>query len=634
MWNYSFVVPSLLVLIIFLGYYFLTPRIPINLNRMFLYLIGIESLVLLSDLLATWADSNYQSFSVASLYLFNSFYFIAFFVRAVFFFVFTSLILNFWAPRVSLIRKLILMIPTIITSVIVLLAPWTQWFYYIDGEGYHSGPLYNLIYVESVFYIFHSFCIIYAYRANFRNIRERNSTIFFNTCLLVGLIMRYSFPRYLLMDTFCLMAIIIIYLTFENPDFYLEGRTGLFNSNALRSYIREIHGKRKYKLFAVLIHNYSEIRDIYGMNQMDRGICLIGDYLKQIFPFQKVFYNRSGRFSILVEHNVDMDFRKMGNMIQDRFREPWKADDVEIYADVGSALLDVGENQDLTVEGISQLMIAAFALAGNSDGTTLPIVDEAYAEKTKWESEVKKALSYALENDGVEVFLQPIVDAKTRQITGAEALARIRDRNGNLILPGLFIPIAERNGKINKLGEIVFNKICEFIKENDITKYGLSWINLNLSPVQFMRPDLGDRLLDFVNKMQVDPRFIHLEITEENMVDEQLLEKQIDALRTNGFSFVLDDYGKGYSNMSRLRSCPFVNIKLDMSIVWDYCKAPDEMVPNMVKTFSGMGFEITAEGIEDEKMADAMEHIGCNYLQGYLYSKPVPMDEFVKLLKN
>ncbi len=634
MWNYSFVVPSFLVLIIFLGYYYMTPRIPITLNRLFLLLIGIEGLVLLSDLLATWADSNYQSFSVASLYFLNSLYFIAFFVRAVLFFMFTALTLDFLSSDYFYIRKFILIIPELVATILVLIAPWTKWFYYIDETGYHSGPLYNFLYVEFLFYLIHSFFIILANRSRFRNYRERNSTLFYNTALLIGITMRYNFPQYLLMDTFCLMAIIIIYLTFENPDFYLEGRTGLFNSLALRYYVKEIHGKRRYKLLAIIIHNYSEIREIYGVDQMDKGICLIGAYLKQTFIEQKVFYNRSGRYTIMFEYSDRVDFDCISRNIQDRFREPWIADNVEIYADVGMAVLDPGEGNKLTFERISQLLIETFALAETSDGTSLPLVDEAYAERTGGEADVKKALNYALENDGVEVFLQPIVDAKTREIVGAEALSRIRDRNGNLIPPGLFIPIAERNGKINQLGEIVFYKACEFIKNNDIREYGISWININLSPVQFMRADLGKRLMDFVSKMAIDPGFIHLEITEETMVDEQLLIKQIESLRANGFCFVLDDYGKGYSNMSRLKKCPFINIKLDMSIVWDYCKAPDEMLPSMVKTFSMMGFQITAEGIEDENMANAMQQIGCNYLQGYLYSKPIPMREFVELIKK
>ena len=97
-----------------------------------------------------------------------------------------------------------------------------------------------------------------------------------------------------------------------------------------------------------------------------------------------------------------------------------------------------------------------------------------------------------------------------------------------------------------------------------------------------------------------------------------------------GFVFVLDDYGTGYSNLSRLKKCPFASVKLDMSIVWDFCKEQDAILPNMIKALKHMGFTITAEGIEDEDMERIMKRIGCDYLQGYHYSKPVPAKEFAE----
>lgn len=97
-----------------------------------------------------------------------------------------------------------------------------------------------------------------------------------------------------------------------------------------------------------------------------------------------------------------------------------------------------------------------------------------------------------------------------------------------------------------------------------------------------------------------------------------------------GFKFALDDYGTGYSNLARVKRCSFENVKLDMSIVWDYCKEPDAILPNMIQAFKHMGFSVTAEGIEDEDMEETMKKAGCDFLQGYHYSKPVPAKEFAE----
>ena len=283
----------------------------------------------------------------------------------------------------------------------------------------------------------------------------------------------------------------------------------------------------------------------------------------------------------------------------------------------------------MTISVISNLMIAMERVRSNAS-TTDDSIDINAMREIDEQVVVKRALDMALEQDAVEVFLQPIVDSRTRKTVGAEALARIRNEAGELIPPGVFIPIAEQGGYINQLGEQVFEKTCRFIRENDIASRGFQWINVNLSPIQCMRKDLNRRFMELLNRYGVDPAMIHLEITEESMVDYEVLEKQIQALRSNGFSFALDDYGSGYSNLTRVKRYPFVNIKLDIEVVRDYCRNRDNLLPNLVNAFRQMGFSITAEGIETEEMAVVMTEIGCDYLQGFRFSRPIPMDEFLK----
>lgn len=625
MWNYTYVIPTLLVLALFVLYFVTLPRIRIRMNRTFIRLILIECTVMISDIISTWADMNHKDFSFFTLYFLNSLYFIAFFARAFYFFVFTASVLKLRFFRSS-VKIALSNVPFFIASLIVLFTPITRWFYYMDQDGYHNGPLYNLLYVEFWVYLAMSFYAIFT-RADFvRKKKEYQGVFWYNVILLCGTIVRMAFPHYLLMDTFCLLTLIIIYLSFMNPDFYMEGRTWIFNSRALREYLEEINGKKKYEIFAFTIHNYKDLREIYGVKQMDDGVLMIGNYLHKTFPKQSSFYYRNGRFAILCENNENTN--DMMAKIQERFKNPWQAVDAELYLDVGCAVLDT-EDYKYNFSTIIQLLVDVFNEASLSDKNEIRRVDSSFGEKAEKEIEIKKAIEYAVDHDQVEVFLQPIVDAQSGKLVGAEALARIRDSKGNIISPNQFIPIAERNGRINQLGKQVFLKVCKFINDYDCEKIGLEWINVNLSPIQFMRADLGETLLTDIKNYNVDPDFIHLEITEEAMVDEQLLVYQTDYIGEMGFHFVLDDYGKGYSNFARVRKMSFINIKLDMSIVWDYCEKPDPLIPNMVQTFNTMGFGITAEGIEDETMAKKMRDIGVKYLQGYYFSKALPIEEFV-----
>ncbi len=630
MWNFSYVIPSLLVLVIFMGHYFALPRIPIRINQTFIRLVVVEFLVLTTDIVSTWACINFATLPVWLLYFLNSAYFVVFFLRAYIFFLVTANVLkssfSYNRARIALV-----MVPFCILSLVVITSFKTHLFFYIDETGYHSGVLYNTLYLLFAFYSACSFYLISRHRSRVRRKREFNSVIWYNLILVLGAIVRYAFPSYLLMDTFCLMAMIVIYLSFENPDFYLEPRTWIFNSRALREYVEEINNNKKYTVLQFVIHNYSDLRDLYGIRQMDQGICLIGDYLCKHFKGEMAFYYRNGKFAILGKE--DFDYESAYEMISERFKAPWEADDAELFLDIGGAVLQMGNN-DLALEHVMSILSEGFQIAAGNDEDIVIIVDSKIQDRVTERSEIKKNLKYAIEHDQLKVYLQPIINSRTGKIEGAEALSRIFDGEGKMISPAVFIPIAEQNGMINQVGDKVFEKICRFVKENDVKALGLSWINVNLSPIQFMRTDIADRFQACAKKYGVDPTFIHLEITEEALIDDSLLIKQMQSLSTKGFCFVLDDYGKGYSNISRLKNCPFINVKLDMSLVWDYCKKPDMILPYMVNTFGKMGFSITAEGIENKEMAEIMANMGVNHLQGYHFSKPISMKEFVNNYAN
>ena len=118
------------------------------------------------------------------------------------------------------------------------------------------------------------------------------------------------------------------------------------------------------------------------------------------------------------------------------------------------------------------------------------------------------------------------------------------------------------------------------------------------------------------------------------MIDYSLLEKQIQNMKDIGFKFVLDDFGSGYSNVTRINRYPFINIKLDMEVVRNYFKNNEEILPSLVQSFKKSGFSITAEGIENLEMADGMQNLGCDFLQGFYFSKPLPADEFIEKYSN
>lgn len=152
----------------------------------------------------------------------------------------------------------------------------------------------------------------------------------------------------------------------------------------------------------------------------------------------------------------------------------------------------------------------------------------------------------AIENDWVEVYYQPIYSTEERRFTAAEALMRIKDENGKIIPPGIFIDVAENNGMILRLGEMVFEKVCRFIRENQIRQYGLQYIEVNLSVIQCAYEQLADDYIRIMEENSLSPDLINLEITESASVSaKKSLLENMQSLMSYGVRFSLDDFGTG-----------------------------------------------------------------------------------------
>lgn len=623
MWNYAFMFPSMLILATLLCFYFARPRLPIRMNQTYLGMLVLELLIIAADIVSSKADENYQMFTPALLYVLNTAFFVLYLARIYWFFRFSMDVLRLNAKKPL---KWLLMAPFLICELIAVSSFATGAVFRIENGMYQSGPLYGILYYCFLFYIFASLALLLIYRSRLRP-HELGGSLAYNMMLLAGTVMRRLLPKLLVMNTFSLTALLIIYLTFENPDLYMSERGHSFSMRGFTALLNEITPRRDYHILAFVLKNYQHERGMLGGAQMDRGISQIGLYLRRTFPDCMPFYLRSGRFTLVGSDSLNWEMIR--EEIDDRFQQQWVTETGTLYLSVGFADIKPVPRLDGADRIISNIGIALESVGGADPTAPHNLVSSESLRQLDEQVDILRSLEHAVKNNDVEVFLQPVFSSETRTMVAAEALARIRDDTGRIIPPGLFIPIAEKNGYINRLGEIVFEKTCAFIHDHDMSTLNLSWVNVNLSPIQCMQRDLAKRLTGILNRYGVAAEKLHLEITEQSMIDYSLLERQITELRDSGFLFVLDDYGSGYSNLTRVKHYPFINIKLDMEVVWDYFRERDSLLPTIVQGFRQMGLSITAEGIETREMADVLVAIGCDYLQGYLFDKPLPLDEFI-----
>ena len=624
--NYSFIFPSMLILVVIMGYYFFRPRLPIRLNRAFLAILVIDICTEIFECISFRLNETWNLHSPALLWIINILFFVFGFIRSFMFFVFTVSVLD---AQVLLRSKLHILAPIVyIPSVLIALTtPLSHWLFWIE-DGYHAGPLNWILYGCGCSYL------VFASIAVFRHWKELSahqiiSLLAIQGVLLAGNIVRFLLPTYVVMNTFCLMAIIVIFISFLNPDLFLSERGYVYNLPAFQALLEEcFRRKRDYRLLGFTIQNYNEHREIFGGKQMDDALVEINKWLSESFPQISSFYLRSGTYAMVGLNHPDLETLRA--KLSERFSLPWNTSAGELRLSLSFVEADTEIMNCPSDRLVNTLLISLDELSRVSEpDASRSLMDS--IEEIDQKLDIRRCLEKALDNDALEVFLQPLMDCRTGKRIAAEALVRLRSDSGELIRPDLFISMAEQEGYIVRLGEQVLAKVCRFIRDHDMDALGIGWINVNLSPVQFMSRDIPDRFDQILNEYGVSQDRIHLEITEQSMIDFSLLRDQITGLHENGFEFSLDDYGSGYSNLSRVRQYPFTNIKIDMEVVRSYCQDRDVLLPALVQGFKQMNLSITAEGIETAEMAGAMKEIDCDYLQGYYFSRPVPMDEFVKM---
>jgi EAL domain-containing protein (putative c-di-GMP-specific phosphodiesterase class I) len=265
------------------------------------------------------------------------------------------------------------------------------------------------------------------------------------------------------------------------------------------------------------------------------------------------------------------------------------------------------------------------------------IIDEKASDNMKCEIEIGKLINEAIENDRVEVFYQPIYSTEKGHFTSAEALVRIRDGEGKLIPPNLFIGIAEKNGSILKLGEIVFEKVCSFLETSEAVKLGIEYIEVNLSVVQCEYEGLSKRFIEIMNEHNIPGNMINLEITESaTMTSKNRLIRNIADLKNFGVGFSLDDFGTGQSNLNYIVEMPVDIVKFDRGMINAYFESHKAkyVMDAAMHMIQGLKLDIVSEGIETEEQLSIMKNLGIQYIQGFYFSRPLPEAECLEFLRK
>ena len=205
-----------------------------------------------------------------------------------------------------------------------------------------------------------------------------------------------------------------------------------------------------------------------------------------------------------------------------------------------------------------------------------------------------------------------------------------------MVSPAVFIPAAEATGLILPIGEAILEAVYKFISEHDLQGLGISYIEINLSVAQCLQREFPQIVKRLQEKYHVDPCQVNFEVTETLLGNlNTIMERTVHELVEMGYTFSLDDYGVGYSNIQRLRTLPLRIIKIDKTLVDDmFTDDGKAIIENTVHMMKSIRKELVFEGVETREAASLCGELSCDYIQGFYYSKPLPSEEFVKFIKE
>jgi EAL domain-containing protein (putative c-di-GMP-specific phosphodiesterase class I) len=287
---------------------------------------------------------------------------------------------------------------------------------------------------------------------------------------------------------------------------------------------------------------------------------------------------------------------------------------------------------DELLKNADQAMYAAKQQGRNRYSYYAPYMQQVAQQRMSVINDLRSALAVA---NSFQLVYQPIVELKTGAILKAEALIRWQHPVNGLTSPAEFIPIAEETEMILEIGEWVFHQAAHQVVRWRKSHHADFQISINVSPVQFHNAINIYNWQDYLKKLSLPGQSIVVEITEGLLLDaSEGVRAQIDEFHESGIEVSLDDFGTGYSSLSYLKKFNIDNIKIDQSFVRNLAEDSDDMVlcEAMIAMAHKLGIKVIAEGIETTAQRDLLLKAGCDFGQGYLYSRPVSADEFDKLL--
>ena len=613
--------------------YCIRNNFPCATNKYYFAMLCCGIIATAFDIISVFTLAHLNTLPIWINYICNMCYLLAYNGAALLFFLYVLHVSD--DEKTIHIGKKIFIITFVIVVTLILTTPFTKLIIHFDNGTYNHGPLFFVLYVISVTILLGVFFLFFKYKYKLDKM-QAFSIMGLDLATTIVVVVQQLFSELLIQNFIVSLFFVLIYFSLQNPDDYIDKTANCFNSSAFYE-TAAIYLKKKmpFCIIAFTLDDFQAVNRLLGIKTGELVINNIATYLQNLFGKSRIYHLSGSRYAILIDTKTTLSADEVIDVIDIYFSDPYQIDNVEIPLTPYFCVLDY-PSFEFATEDISDILEYSFhEMQHNRDITVIAANGEALKQKRR-EFQIIDCIKNAIRQQSFKIYYQPIYNTKTGKFTSAEALVRLIDDELGFISPDEFIPMAEQNGMITDIGEIVFRNVCEFLKSYDVITLGIEYIEINLSAVQCMQENLSSQLMDIMKEYDVSASMINFEITETaKTVNESTLQKNLYSLIDKGASFSMDDYGTGFATANYLITLPISIVKIDKSILWSSMKNGDALMilRHTIGMLKALNKEIVVEGVETEEMKVRLIDMGVDYLQGFLYSKALPDTEFVKFLQ-
>ena len=415
---------------------------------------------------------------------------------------------------------------------------------------------------------------------------------------------------------------------------YIDPITGLGNYNAYLARTKEKLEINSKKTMIILdIDKFKTFNKKYGHMKGNELLKRVGEEIKHAIRKTDIVCRLANDvFGIFLVGEVDVEniTRRLNNKISRiNMGDIW----YNLRISMGVYICDKDEKD---VQSIIDKAIMAHDSIKGKYHVPYGIFTEEFEQKVIRESEIENMMEEAIKNKEFEVYYQPQISTKTEKMEGAEALVRWK-KGENMISPGEFIPIFEKNYFIIKLDEYVYERVCENIQEMKIQFKDIPKISVNISKESLLDNKFLEKYEKIMKKYDIIPKEIELEITERTTVNNDIdIRNMLNEIKEKGFSIAIDDFGTGYSSLNMLEMMPIDTLKIDKSFIdrIDIKEEKTNFIEIIMFITKKLNLKTVAEGVETIEQVNYLKKWNCDLIQGYVYQKPLRFEEFKKYIKE